>query len=195
MRARTRQLINRPEIIRHDNARYSDTDDRRSCHPLITKTRRLLKRGKPDERHLKYAVGGKTMSVRVSSGAIERALKILEAIILLCESRGWAVTPPDDKSSAEVCIDQDPVSFGISEKISRFQINTDDPDEGTWRYRTDYRYEATGMLTLEILDYLGPGMRRSWSDGKRQRLENVVPEFIAGLATTSEALRIRRLKP
>jgi len=47
---------------------------------------------------------------------------------------------------------------------------------------------------LEIFDYLGNGMRRSWSDGKYQRLEDVLPQFIDGLAAASNALRIRRLE-
>jgi len=37
-------------------------------------------------------------------------------------------------------------------------------------------------------------MRRSWSDGKRRRLEDVLAEFINGLANASEAIRVRRVE-
>lgn len=101
---------------------------------------------------------------------------------------------PDDKTSAEVRIGADPASFGMLEKISRLEIETNDGDKGTWYYRPRYRYEPCGHLILEIFEYLGDGMRRSWSDGKRQRLEDVLPEFIDGLANASEAIRVRRLE-
>ena len=124
------------------------SDDLRGCHPLITKTRRLLKQGKPDERHLKYAVAGGTMSVRVSSGAIDRALQILEAIIRACESRAWIVAAPDDESSARVHIGQDPVSFGMSEKILRFEIETNDPA----------KRHLVGSAQLSVRTHLSPNI-------------------------------------
>ena len=39
-----------------------------------------------------------------------------------CESRGWVVAPPGEESSADIRSGDDLVSFGISEKISRFEI-------------------------------------------------------------------------
>jgi hypothetical protein len=102
--------------------------------------------------------------------------------------------PPDERSSAEIRIGEDPVSFGISEKISRFEVNANDPEKDKWYWRPRYRYESTGLLTLEIFDYLGDGARRTWSDGKRQRLEDLLPEFIDEVERASAALRIRRLE-
>jgi hypothetical protein len=67
-------------------------------------------------------------------------------------------------------------------------------DKGTWYYGQRYCYEPAGLLILEIFDYLGDGMRRSWSDGKRRRLEDVLAEFINGLANASEAIRVRRVE-
>jgi hypothetical protein len=168
--------------------------DLRGCHALITKTRGSLKLAKTDERNLKRAAGDGVLKVCVSRESIDRALKILEAIIRACEARGWSVAAPDARSSAEIRIGDDPVSFGISEKIARFEIKTDDPAKDKWYWRPRYRYQSTGLLTVEIFDYLGDGMRRSWSDGKRQRLEELLSEFIDGAERASAALRARRLE-
>jgi hypothetical protein len=78
--------------------------DLRGCHPLITKTRGSLKLAKTDERNLKRAAGDGVLKVCVSRDSIDRALKILEAIIRACEARGWSVAAPDARSSAEIRI-------------------------------------------------------------------------------------------
>jgi hypothetical protein len=102
------------------------------------------------------------------------------------------VKPRDEKSGCAIVVGEDDVGVYIGEKINRLEIPPEKPTEG-WYWKR-YRYEATGLLTLEITDYLGNSMRRSWSDGKRQRLEDVLGEFVAAIAPAAEALRKRRLE-
>ena len=166
--------------------------DLRGCHPLISQTRRVLEKQKPDERSLLQSIDKGILSIRVTRNSLQRALRIMEAIINVAESRGWTVKPRDEKGGGAIVIGEDDVGIQISEKINRFEIPPEKPTDG-WYWKR-YRYEATGLLTLEITDYLGDSMRRSWSDGKRQRLEDVLGEFVAAIAPAAEALRHRRLK-
>lgn len=170
------------------------SQDLRGYHQLVTKTRRALIKAKADHQNVKNAVGQGTLHVRVTRTSIDRALRLLEVVVRACESRGWSVVAPDPEHSAEIRIDDDPVSFGISEKILRFEVKTDDPDKDKLYWTPRYRYEPSGLLTLEIFDYLGNGLRRSWSDGKRQRLEDLLLEFLDGVERVSAALRVRRLE-
>ena len=166
--------------------------DLRGCHPLISQTKRVLERQKPDERSLLQSIDKGILSIRVTRNSLHRALRIMEAIINAAESHGWAVKPQNEKDGCAIVIGDDAVGIYISEKVNRFEIPPTKPTEG-WYWKR-YRYEATGLLTLEITDYVGNSMRRSWSDGKRQRLEVVLGDFVEAIAPAAEALRKRRLE-
>jgi hypothetical protein len=43
-------------------------------------------------------------------------------------------------------------------------------------------YEPSGELGLSIENYWSRGSRRSWKDGRSQRLEECLNEFMLGLA-------------
>ena len=80
----------------------------------------------------------------------------------------------------------------MTEKINRFEIPPDRATEG-WHWKR-YRHEATGLLTLEITDYLDRGTRRTWSDGKRKRLEDVLGQFMEGITAAAQIIRRRRIE-
>lgn len=166
--------------------------DLRGCHSVVSQTKHALENQKPDERSLTQSIDKGILNIRVTRKSLHRALRIMEAIIRASESRGWRLKPRDDKSDSAIVIGDDAIGIRISERINRFEIPPEKPTDG-WYWKR-YRYEATGLLTLEITDYLGDSMRRSWSDGKRQRLKDVLEEFLAGIAAAGEALRKRRLE-
>jgi sigma54-dependent transcription regulator len=50
-------------------------------------------------------------------------------------------------------------------------------------------YLSSGTLELSLTSSRLEGMRRNWSDGKRQRLEDVLGEFVVGLDLAASRLR------
>jgi hypothetical protein len=59
-----------------------------------------------------------------------------------------------------------------------------------------YDYKPTGRLQLQISNvpaYMGP-IRRTWADGKYQKIENCVSEFIVGLSAAAAAIKKNRLE-
>jgi hypothetical protein len=57
---------------------------------------------------------------------------------------------------------------------------------------TTYTYTATGLLTVQMTETEGLGLRRSFSDGKRQRLEDLLGPFISHLGTVAAAIKADR---
>ena len=52
----------------------------------------------------------------------------------------------------------------------------------------------SGELKLSITNANYLGVRLNWSDGKKQRLENIIESFTEGLATAGAAMKARRLE-
>ncbi|HLA80522.1 MAG TPA: hypothetical protein VJP78_02670, partial [Thermoleophilia bacterium] len=56
-----------------------------------------------------------------------------------------------------------------------------------------WEYDPTGLLRFRIEEYV-EGMRKSWSDGGSQRLEEMLNDIVKGIVIVAEALRVRRLE-
>jgi hypothetical protein len=69
-------------------------------------------------------------------------------------------------------------------------------EKSSWlRDRKENEFYPSANFVFTILEYCGEGLRKVWSDGKRQRLENCLNSIIAGLRAAAEgekALRLRR---
>src|ERR1700676_4922610 len=85
--------------------------DLRGCHPLISQTKRVLEKKKPDERSLLQSIENGILNIRVTQNALHRALRIMQAIISAAESRGWTVRPRGEKTGCAIVIGDDDVGL------------------------------------------------------------------------------------
>jgi hypothetical protein len=161
--------------------------DLHGCHPLISQTRKALKQEKPDERGILRSTQNGILNVTVSRTSLHRALRIMQAVLTAAESRDWSFITRKEEASCAIKIGDDEMGVRISERVKRFEIPREKPPQG-WYFK-QYRYEATGILYLDITDYVAEARRHEWSDGKRRQLEEILPEFIDGLAAAAEARR------
>jgi hypothetical protein len=68
-------------------------------------------------------------------------------------------------------------------------------EKSSWlRDRKEFEFYPSGNFVFTILTYCGEGVRKVWSDGKRQRLENCLNSIIAGLGTAAEGVKAHRLE-
>jgi hypothetical protein len=86
---------------------------------------------------------------------------------------------------------------GLNRREKEFTVaELREREKSSWlRDRKEYEFSPSGNFVLTILEYCGEGVRKVWSDGKRQRLENCLNSIIAGLGAAAEgekALRLRR---
>lgn len=136
------------------------------------------------------------LNIRVSPQALSRALRIMNRLFLALEARGYPVGNQEGyRKTLGARINGEPVEFGLEEKFQRIELPQDPKRRSSpWSYpRHEYRYVATGILTLKINEWVD-GVQKSWSDGKTARLETTLNNFLVGLLKVAEALKARRLK-
>ena len=178
-------------------------------HPMAALTLRALRKQKPDHRGLVTAWGPEHFAVSVAPGNAERAAGILDAIARAADERGYAIERAG--KSVSLRIDGEPIGFQLHEKIDR-QPHKLTPEEiareekskkargGANEYQygsrePEWDYIPSGNFVLQLDEMYHSGLRRSWADGKKQRVENLLNDFFAGAvayAAAEKAARVER---
>ncbi len=115
-------------------------------HALVASSVLLLRKAKVDE-DLRLRTGGmKCVALKVSLSAVDRALRIYDALFKALEARGHRVTlvTKDNETSTVVHVDGEQVGIEIHEQVSRTEVPPLKPPTG-W-YSKRYVWEATGRL-------------------------------------------------
>lgn len=189
-------------------------------HKLVDKTRRSLLKAKVDERKLVRPAAKGTLLCYIAPESIDRACRVLNTLIHALEARGWKprinvtekvirereywggryhdpVIQTDNRTVVEIL--GETVEFELSEKSAQkvhtiTEAEAKKQNKSYWGYdRKEYSYHPTGNLTLKIKSS-GRGLARcSWSDGKTQRLEEILGSFIRGIIDAAVDLRSGKL--
>jgi hypothetical protein len=163
------------------------------CHPLITATRKSLESLKPGENGLVWASGPGTLRIETTRESMHRALCLMEALIRGAEANGWTVKAGSEKSGTTVVIGEEYVSLEMKEKMERLEIEPPPNSPEWWNKKSSY--SPTGRFTIRITNfYYFCGTRQSWSDGKKQRLDKIMPEVLAGIRAAAEQMLNKRLE-
>jgi hypothetical protein len=162
-------------------------------HPLIRHTASLLRsRSRKDENGILLPRESGGLDVKVSEGTVERALQVMEQVVAVLEGKGFSIEMSEPGRSVAV-INGQHVSFGIEEPVRRVVTQKPRVPNPTdrWDYDEVVTYEPAGKLVLSIrVDTWGQHeQRKRWSDGKVQRVEAFIADFVAGLMRTAVALR------
>ena len=168
-------------------------------HPLIARTERSLRSVRLDEKGLVSPRAKRALRVSVAPESIDRAMRILDALVKAVEERGWAVKPevtPGQSPRTVVTVDGERIQICITEKLQREEQEPEPkgnarPDSWTYSYKR-YRYRPTGLLSLEILTEAGSWIRRKWSDGKRRQIPSHLGSVVATLPLLAEAIKSQR---
>jgi len=167
-------------------------------HVLVVRTEKSLRAAKPDETGRIRPRAKGCFDVRIAAGSIDRAMHIVDALTRALEARKFPLAT-DDNQATRITV------LGISHEISLEENTTrkvreltpaerKQQERNSWLYRTpQYDYLVTGRLTLRIKGY-GNGERRSWSDGKHQRIEDCLNAFIIGLIQASVRAHAEQLE-
>lgn len=187
--------------------------DLQNPHPLIASSRGALRRSALRARET-VLTERRCLDIVVSREQLDRALRIMDAVIKALKQRGYEVeaTEPDlvaktrvsrydsgekGRSRTGVHIGDAFVEFALEEHVepegrpppgadfnTRWEWSLKHPGQG-------HRKRATGRLGFRIcsLEFLGPP-RKSWRDGKTKRLEDMLNDFIAGLIDLAERHRL-----
>jgi hypothetical protein len=164
-------------------------------HALALRTEKLLAHGKENDKKLMVPKAGTTPHLFVSREQLPRALRILNALFFAIEERGQSVSWPKEESAVlTFAVDGETIKFCLLEVINSVaHVLTPAEQKHTWT-APKWDYQLTGKLKLRIdnLPYgMGP-IRSTWSDGKRQRLENCIGHFVVGLNVVATAIKKNR---
>jgi hypothetical protein len=169
-------------------------------HPVVAATGKALMRGKVDEWGT-IRPKRRCLNLTVSPEALDRALRILQALIGAIEARGGTVSyTTEGPESTVVEVLGEKVSFSIEEAVSRTPREPTPTEKRkmerySWgRQEELYTYTPTGRLTLQIHQRVAERVRLRWSDSQTRPLDYHLADFVATVIGTAEELRRRRLK-
>jgi hypothetical protein len=172
----------------------------RNPHPYVGKTMLAFKGKKPDEKGIIKIFMEEHLDVQVSPKNIHRALCIMDALLKAFEKRGYSVNLKrhDRTWVTSVTVLGENMEFGLIEHYKQTK-RQEEPNrkkkDAYLSYSYDrYDYHPSDRLELMIKSYVY-GSRKSWSDGVKHCLENLLNSFMIGLvegALKIEEMRITR---
>jgi hypothetical protein len=172
-------------------------------HPLVRSSAPILRRAKFGERPM---AAERCLDISATGDALNRALRVVDSLIKALEARGYEVDVTEPKaadgdpyrsnrgtpSRTGVRIGDSFVGFAIDEKSDVFEPPP--PPPGRYNYGPRYEHRPNGKLVLAIPERQYSGQRQRWSDGKRQRLEDQLNDFVAALIATAEQQRLKAIQ-
>ncbi|HEY7163865.1 MAG TPA: hypothetical protein VIB79_04850 [Candidatus Binatia bacterium] len=172
-----------------------------SPHPLVRSTIDALKNSTLDETGiLRSGVSG-CLNVRVGRQSVARAMRLMDTLIKALEARGSKVSVMERDRTHQTCVKilDETIEIELREGLNRKEkqftaAELREREKYPWlRDRKEYEFYPSGNFVFTILGYYGEGLRKVWSDGKRQRLENCLNSIIAGLGSAAEGEKALRL--
>jgi len=160
--------------------------ERELAHPMVIRISRWLLR-KKSERGAVLSNRGWMDSVTASAQSIQRALRILDALLSSLEARGHRVTWADkDRVKVAVTVFDETFNIRIVEHIQHvYQQHYED-------YRQRWDYVPTGYLRFEFDGEFARG--KSSDTPKRKRLENHINEMLIRLFKAADMTKTRRIE-
>lgn len=148
-------------------------------HKLVVAAEKRFSGAKVDSDGLLEPRGsGPLLAMRVSPGALERALKIMNALILTLETEKFPVSVDTGLHETKAIVFGHPISFAVVEKLR--VIGRREIKEYSWSTstKTVVDHAPTGTLELRVGDFTyGPKFR----DRKGMKLETMVPQCAGGI--------------
>ena len=168
-------------------------------HPLVTKIQKELAQCKEDKFGILTVDTSRGVVVKVGRDSIDRALRILNALLKALVSRGFASADDDGTSETTLTIFAEKVTFEIEDSLDRKEHELTPAEQKEklrrpWMYsQPQYDYTPSGNLVLRITNPTSDVDRLTWADGRKQRLEKVLNSFVAGLIRAAAAGRKLRV--
>lgn len=146
----------------------------------------VLSKAKPSAAGLVFCGGAAHFQCTVSPALAERTCRILDAIERKLPELGAQVTRGTDKKPLYLDFGGQPVTFTLTERYTRTEFIPESDRKSPYP-RKEYAYHLTGELKLAIEGYFDG--RKTWSDGSRAKLEDKLPEILAGLVAAAAAMK------
>lgn len=172
-------------------------------HPLVRMSAPILRRSPFGERS---ADAERCLDIVATGPALNRALRVADALIKALEARGYEIEISEPQnpdplprysyerkpSRTLIRMGESSVAFSIEEQTDTFEPPP--VPRGSYRHRPRYERRPNGRLALLISDRAYTRERQRWCDGKKQRIEKHLNDFVAALIATAENLRVKAIE-
>jgi hypothetical protein len=164
-------------------------------HPLIEKTRSLLNEARSkDGEKLWASHEPEWLDLRVTKNCLARTLRIMAVIIHMLEQEGFKlIVEKKTSESTSAIVYGETIRFGVIEKSRQVKPSPKPSASSPYSYNP-IRLEPTGVLAIEIWNYYGGGLRKTWRDRESARLEEQLPKCVAGMMRIALKERAERDK-
>lgn len=184
-------------------------------HRLVRQSAKILrmKRVETRERHLAEKT---CLDITATGEALERALRIADAILKGAEKRGYQVSVSESAehrtrdASSNLCFVVRPgrssirildseIGFSIIEGYDRVELEPTNRRSSSslgWGYGREptHKHVPNGRLALKLdAGYFYEG-RHTWQDGKKQRVEDCLNGFFLAAIQAAEEERLKRIE-
>ena len=182
--------------VKEMESRTIDLASIQNRHKMVIASDKCLSRVRPNPDQILEPHGsGPCLAIRVSAGTLDRALNIMNAIIVTLESEGFPVSVEQGVHGTSATMFGHAVGFAIFERLE--VTGRREVGEGIWK-KTVVDHAPTGNLELRLGDFIsGTKMR----DRKSEKLENRLAKCVADLMRLGrdqvlavEAKRIREIE-
>jgi len=154
--------------------------------PYTRRTSKALAR-KPDTDGFIFGKND-TFHVRVSAGSKGRVIRILNMLEISLAAAGMKWEQSEKHHGVVGRLLEETIIFDITEAYSRTEYIEKHPTYD-WMNKRTYTYRFLGDLKIRIDGHYEG--RKSWPDGKTQRLEEKLPQVIEGFIAAAEAMQRR----
>lgn len=168
--------------------------------PYLAATRRTISKARPDDQGFASVRSKGVVPLKIAPASIERGIRILSQLFTLAEAQGHL--PKATEDGLVLIVENESIAFGLEEQPEKTlhqptsaELKRRD-ERARWGYTTDpwpkYDQFPSGRLAIVIHANPYSGLRRTYSDGKTQTLESMLPDILAGFAGHAAFISERR---
>ncbi|MEN5249479.1 hypothetical protein [Brucella pseudintermedia] len=168
--------------------------------PSLAATRRAISKARPDDQGFASVRSKGVVPLKIAPASIERGIRILSQLFTLAETQGHL--PKATEDGVVLIVENESIAFGLEEQPEKtlHQPTTAElkrrDERARWGYTTDpwSKYDQFPSGRLAIVIHANPysGLRRTYSDGKTQTLERMLPDVLAGFVGHAANISERR---
>lgn len=168
--------------------------------PCLAATRRAILKARPDDKGFAAANSKGVVPLKIAPASVERGIRVLSQLVALAETQGHL--PKATEDGLVLIVENETIAFGLEEQPEK-TLHQPTPAElkrrderARWGYTTNpwpkYDQVPSGRLVIVIHANPYSGLRRTYSDGKTQTLENMLPAILAGFVGHAAYISERR---
>jgi len=169
--------------------------------PSLSATRRAISKARPDDQGFAIVRSKGVVPLKIAPASIERGIRILSQLFALAETQGHSCKTTE--SGLVLVVENESIAFGLEEQPEK-TLHQPTPAElkrrderMRWGYTTTdpwpkYDQFPSGRLAIVIHANPYSGLRRTYSDGKTQALERMLPDILAGFGGHAAFISERR---